>query len=808
MRRRVFGSRVVSSIAVAVVVLATGSLASAAASATTLKVTTTKDELSGHHGKCSLRKAIQTVDSPGTRTACGTARRGPNTIELPAGRYRLSIQPKGADGNATGDLNVTGEGRLTIVGRGKADTVIDAAGLGDRALSIAATASVTLRRLTITGGHPAAAKNGSRGTDDASCSAGDTGGNGSGARSRGQGGGISNSGRLTLDEVAVRGNAAGAGGAGGVGGKGGCTGGNGGPGGDGGGIYNQGRLGVIDSSVWANTAGAGGSGGAGGADSGGTGGTGGRGGPGGDGGGIYNRGKLSVLLSSVYKNRAGRAGAGGSGGGGMIGGAGGGGGLGGSGGAVFSTSGALRVINSTFTDDIAGSGGAGGAPAGSGGAGGDGGAIRVTAAASMLRNATVADNGVGAGGSSGGARGSGGGLSVQSPRAPDDMRLQNTIVASSIGADCAATPASAIANGGHDLGYGDATCPGAHGNPKLGRLNYNGGPTPTMALAPRSPAINRVPKRGAHCPATDQRGVRRPQGNACDIGAFEFAVPQIAIITPRRHGSYERDRRIIARFRCTEGGITSPLATCKGTVPDGRAINTGSVGRKRFTVTAVDKTGNRRKRAVHYAVWAYTNPVREVSRLEPGRIDMGVDYVGSGPILALGNGRVTYASNHDSGPLSCWGRTCWPGGGAVVYRLTAGPFVGKYVYAAENITVTVTVGQTVKMGQRIAILHYGSPFIETGWASGDGPETLAIARGNQCTCTDPGGWSTIEGRNFDQLLVFVGAPSGYLQPNPPDQRMPRGWPRLPRKASAAVIPKSAAPMQEGSPAPRWLVRAL
>ncbi len=424
----------------------------------------------------------------------------------------------------------------------------------------------------------------------------------------------------------------------------------------------------------------------------------------------------------------------------------------------------------------------------------------------MLRNTTVADNGIGA--SVGGASGSGGGLSVKSPRAADDMKLENSIVASSKGSDCAGTPGAAIANGGHDLSYGDKTCPGAYGNPRLGSLKYNGGPTPTMALAPRSAAINRVPKKGAHCPATDQRGVRRPQGRACDIGAFEFAVPYIAIFTPRRRGSYERGLRIIARFRCTEGGITSPLATCKGTVPAGRAIDTGSVGRKTFTVTAVDKTGNRTRRKVRYTVWAYTNPVREVSRLEPGRIDMGVDYVGSGPILALGNGRVTYASNHDSGPLSCWGRTCWPGGGAVVYRLTAGPFFGKYVYAAENITVTVKVGQTVKAGQRIAILHYGSPFIETGWASGVGPETLAIARGDQCTCTDPGGWSTIEGRNFDQLLVFVGAPSGYLQPNPPDQHMPRGWPKLPRKAGTAAIPTSPTPMREGSPARGWVARKL
>jgi hypothetical protein len=195
----------------------------------------------------------------------------------------------------------------------------------------------------------------------------------------------------------------------------------------------------------------------------------------------------------------------------------------------------------------------------------------------------------------------------------------------------------------------------------------------------------------------------------------------------------------------------------------------------------------------------YVNPIRAVGGLRVGRIDMGVDYVGGGPLLALGNGTVTYASNHDSGPPSCYGRTCWPGGGAVVYRLSSGPFAGKWVYDAENITVTVSAGQKVRTGQRIAILHDASPYLETGWASGRGPETLSIADGHQCTCGDPGGWSTIEGRNFDRLLVLLGAPSGYLQPNVPNQSMPRGWPKMPSKASRFVPPQSPYPLADGSP---------
>ena len=54
----------------------------------------------------------------------------------------------------------------------------------------------------------------------------------------------------------------------------------------------------------------------------------------------------------------------------------------------------------------------------------------------------------------------------------------------------------------------------------LDSLANNGGPTLTHALLAGSPAIDAADN--AVCPATDQRGVARPQGPGCDIGAFEL----------------------------------------------------------------------------------------------------------------------------------------------------------------------------------------------------------------------------------------------------------------------------------------------
>jgi predicted outer membrane repeat protein len=55
-------------------------------------------------------------------------------------------------------------------------------------------------------------------------------------------------------------------------------------------------------------------------------------------------------------------------------------------------------------------------------------------------------------------------------------------------------------------------------HPRLAPLAKNGGPTKTMALAKKSPAIGRGTLQ---CPATDQRGRQRP-AHHCDAGAFEL----------------------------------------------------------------------------------------------------------------------------------------------------------------------------------------------------------------------------------------------------------------------------------------------
>jgi hypothetical protein len=109
------------------------------------------------------------------------------------------------------------------------------------------------------------------------------------------------------------------------------------------------------------------------------------------------------------------------------------------------------------------------------------------------------------------------------------------------------------------------------------------------------------------------------------------------------------------------------------------------------TAWASGASPKRTPAATAAATPVYVNPLREVAGLQASRIDMGVDYSGSGPILALGSAKIVLATDRLAGPESCWGRTCVPApGDMIVYRLLDGPFAGKYVYVVEHITITVS----------------------------------------------------------------------------------------------------------------------
>jgi hypothetical protein len=112
--------------------------------------------------------------------------------------------------------------------------------------------------------------------------------------------------------------------------------------------------------------------------------------------------------------------------------------------------------------------------------------------------------------------------------------VRNTILwsntASSAGAqiwDSGGTPSvsDSVVQGGYASGTNIITA-----DPLLGTPGNYGGATQTIPLLAGSSAINTG--NDAVCPATDQRGVTRPQGAQCDIGAYEFEMELYSIYLP------------------------------------------------------------------------------------------------------------------------------------------------------------------------------------------------------------------------------------------------------------------------------------
>lgn len=226
-------------------------------------------------------------------------------------------------------------------------------------------------------------------------------------------------------------------------------------------------------------------------------------GRGGDGGGILNNGALNVASSTLSDNTAA-----------------------GMGGAIMNF-GALNVISSTFTSNSALDGGtisnfgrliiADSTLSSNGARLGGGGIYNGQGATLTMTNNTFFSNNSSYGGS------------IYNEYSAT-LSMTNNILAYTYNSwgDTGCLNLGAAA-GSHNLiqdSYYNACglSNGVDGNligvdPKLGPLANNGGSTLTHALLPGSPAINAGDD--ATCPPVDQRGIHRPVGPHCDIGAYE-----------------------------------------------------------------------------------------------------------------------------------------------------------------------------------------------------------------------------------------------------------------------------------------------
>lgn len=166
----------------------------------------------------------------------------------------------------------------------------------------------------------------------------------------------------------------------------------------------------------------------------------------------------------------------------------------------------------------------------------DGGGVSVDNGGAMtFLNSTITGNG-----SNGSPSGDIGGLRISGGTA----NLRNTIVADNFAIGTSiADIGGAVTSQGNNLignttgGSGFIVSDLLNVNPMFGGFANNGGGTYTISLLPGSPATNAGSNLGA--PATDQRGVARPQGGTVDIGSYEVggSKPLFGKILFARNGS-------------------------------------------------------------------------------------------------------------------------------------------------------------------------------------------------------------------------------------------------------------------------------
>jgi len=380
------------------------------------------------------------------------------------------------------------------------------------------------------------------------------------------------------------------------------------------------------------------------------------------GGGIANSGSLIVKASTISGNLAAYSG----------------------GGVYNNYSGTLALTNSTVSGNSVS---------------GDGGGIYNYFGALTLSNSTISGNSAGLGG---GVR-NWSGL----------FKYSNTIIANSnLGGDCAVN--SSISVNTNNL-VEDGSCSASlSGDPKLGALADNGGGTQTMALKAGSPATDTGSDTiCAQSPVDnfDQRGLARPVGAHCDIGAYEGSLPDTskpvvsAFAVPATSTSLNipittftaTDNVAVAGYKVTTSSTPPGAGAAGWTASAPTAFAVGASGTYTLYPWAKDAAGN--------VSAVFATPRTVVVMKERSKNGGFETYVGASKIP-----------------------TSWSAGNT--FSTSDGKDINIHREGAASVKIVGAAGKTKRLAQTINLSGAsGDKFVFTFWVKGNSIPATGLCRG-------------------------------------------------------------------------------
>ena len=104
------------------------------------------------------------------------------------------------------------------------------------------------------------------------------------------------------------------------------------------------------------------------------------------------------------------------------------------------------------------------------------------------------------------------------------------------------------------------------------------------------------------------------------VTVVDETSPTVSVTTPTEGATYELGSTVLADYACADEADGSGVASCDGSVADGAAVDTGSLGQKTFTVNASDHAGNTESKSVNYTVVDTKAPSIVVTTPAPGAV--------------------------------------------------------------------------------------------------------------------------------------------------------------------------------------------